>query len=700
MRKPSASPIVALLVASATLVACGGDVPPPAQPPPPPPVDSAPPAPTASAPPTIPPAPVARQLTDDTSITTASGATFTAPKGWWVTNGPDAVVLEDPDRAYKATLVETSEPDAVKAIDAAWQRVQPGFALKKEHDPESSPPIRGWDSITSVGYETKTADQRVVFAMARRYGATTYVALGDGARSAMGRRGAQLDTAMWTFKPAGMHEESFKGKTPRAIDDARAKELDAFIEQARTKLDVPGAAVAVIEGGKVVYEKGFGVKTLGKKEPVTPDTLFMIGSITKSMTTMMEATLVNAGKIAWDTPVTQALPTFALGDPDLTGKLALWHTACACTGMPRRDMEFVFEFEKVTPKQRLAAMKTMKPTTGFGETFQYSNLMVAAGGYAAAHVFDPKRSIGDAYDAAMKKNIFEPIGMKETTLDFGTALRANHAMPHSDAIDGTPHPIPITEEHFVTALRPAGGVWSSVHDMERYVMTEMADGVSPDGKRVVSEANLHERRKQRVRSSDTGGYGLGLGVGTFRDLPTLGHDGGTFGFGTEMFMLPEQKIAIISLTNTAGGGGFNQAVERKVVEEIFEGAKDLAGPRVEFFAKEKQINVAKELEKVSREPDAKWVKGLAGTYSNADLGKIIVAATPKGGTLDAGEWKSAVGQKKEDDGTMKVVLVDPPFAGFEFVVGGDDAHPTLTLNDDQIKYVFERANAANATKAK
>jgi hypothetical protein len=157
-----------------------------------------------------------------------------------------------------------------------------------------------------------------------------------------------------------------------------------------------------------------------------------------------------------------------------------------------------------------------------------------------------------------------------------------------------------------------------------------------------------------------------------------------------MFMFPEQKIAIIALSDTAGGGAFNEVVQRKVIEEIFEGAKDLAGPRVEFFAKEKHDGIAKELEKVTLEPDAKWVKGLVGAYSNADLGKLTIAATPKGGTLDVGEWKSAFGQKKEADGTVKVVLLDPPFAGFELIPGGDDAHPTLTVLDDQVKYVFTR----------
>jgi CubicO group peptidase (beta-lactamase class C family) len=669
------------------LAACGAEPPlAPAPAPPPPAWASS--AANAAAPAT----PTTRQLADDTTVTTPSGATFTAPKGWWITEGGGAVVLEDPDRQLKATLVETAEPDALKAIDAAWQGAEQGFTLKPLHE-RHPPPIRGWDAVTNVDYDTKAADRRAVLAVARRYGTTSYVAVIDGEVGAVSRRGAQLDTALWTLAPPGMHDESFAGQTPRPLDDARAKELDAFIERARAALEVPGVAVAVVAGGKVVYEKGFGVRALGKKDAVTPDTLFMMGSITKSMTTMMEATLVDAGTLRWDTPVTTLLPSFALGDADTTSKLVLWHTACACTGMPRRDMEFIFDYAHVTPEQRIASMKTMSPTTRFGETFQYSNLMVAAGGYAAAHAYDPKRSFNDAYAAAMQAKIFGPLGMKSTTFDFAAAQRADHGMPHADAIDGAVRAIPLPEEDFVTPLRPAGAAWSNLRDMERYVMTEMAKGVTPEGKRVVSEANLLERRKPRIRVGDVDSYGLGLGVGTFRGLPMLAHNGGTLGFTTMMFMLPEQGVAVLSLTNTGGtGGALNSAIQRKIVEALFEGAKPLADARAEFFVKEKREDVAKEMERVNREPDAAWLAGLAGAYANADLGKATITVGAKGARFDAGEWGSAIGQEREADGTIKVVLLDPPMAGLNLLLGGDDdAHRMLTLLDDQVKYVFARA---------
>jgi CubicO group peptidase (beta-lactamase class C family) len=633
----------------------------------------------------------AKQLDADATIMTASGGSFTVAKGWWVTKDKDSVLLEDPDRGLHAWLIEVHETDAAKAIAAAWKRVQPGFS-RKEEDVDSRPPIRGWDETRDVGYVTATPEHRAVFASLKRHGGTCYVWLVDGDEAVVGRRGAQLETAIWTLHVPGVIEESFAGRTPHPLDEARSKELAAFAEEARRKLEVPGTAVAVVQGGKVVFERGFGVKTLGRKDPVGPETLFMMGSITKSMTTMMEAALVDAGKFAWDTPVTTVFPDFALGDPETTRKLTMAHTACACTGFPRQDMEFLFESEGVTPEKAVARMRTWKPTTGFGETFQYSNMMVAAGGYAAARAFDSKAPIGEAYDRTMRETVFGPIGMKATTLDFAVAERGDHATPHGEAIDGMIHPLPIAEEHMVLPVRPAGGVWSNVRDMARYVMTEMSKGVSPEGKRVVSEANLLERRKPRVRSGELTSYGLGLEVGTFRDLPIVTHNGGTFGFTTLMFDFPEQSLGIIVLTNASAdeAGAYLDAVHRKVVELVFEG-RPLAAARVDYAVKKKKEHVAKELAKLTPHPDPAWFAGLTGEYTNEALGKVRIAAGPKGGTFDAGEWKTAFAQRKDPDGTMKIELSDPPMAGMTLVVAGDAAHPTLTLETDQQKYTFTRA---------
>jgi CubicO group peptidase (beta-lactamase class C family) len=645
-----------------------------------------PPAPTVPAPPSAPQPPRARQLAAETPVTTASGATFTAPPGWWLTQDKEATTLEDPDRQLRATLLETNEADVERAALASWKRVHPDFALKVR-DVNGPPPIRGWDTQSWVAYETPAAEHRQATALVRRRGNVTLVALLEGPDAAFGRRGAQLDTALWTFRYSGQAEESFQGQTPKPFDAARAKELEAFAEDARQRLGIVGSAVAVLQNDKIVFEKGFGARALGGKEKVTPSTLFMIGSITKSMTTFLQATLVDEGKMRWDTPVTQLLPDFALADPEVTKRLVMWHTSCACTGMPRQDLEFIFEFDNVTPEQRIASMRAMKPTTAFGETFQYSNLMVAAGGYAAARALDPKGPLGPAYDAAMKARVFGPMGMTATTLDFKAAERADHAMPHSWNIDGDVKPVAMNAEHFVLPVRPAGGAWSSVHDMARYVATELANGVTPEGKRVVSEANLLERRKPRVRSGEVDSYALGLGVGKFRDLPLVSHTGGTLGFHTLMFYLPEQHVGVVVLTNTVSPQGYMEIVQRKVMELFFEG-RDLARLRLEYRIKRKPIEVADEHKHVLPEAEKGFFEKLAGTYANEALGKVKITLDGKGGAVfDAGEWKSPIVETREDDGTIKVKLTEPPMAGFELTVDG----ATLIADTAQQKYVFVRS---------
>jgi CubicO group peptidase (beta-lactamase class C family) len=634
---------------------------------------------------------VRQRLSHETVITTQSGATFQAPQGWWLDTSRGVIVLEAPDRLLKATLVETSEQDVVRAIAQSWQRIQPGFALKAQGLPKSPPPVRGWEITTNVEYETQTEQDDVVAALGRRYGGVTYVALLEGKKSAVSARGVQLDVALWSLKPKGMHEETFRGRTARVFDDRIAAELEAFVETARVKLDVPGVAVAVLQGGKVVFEKGFGVRTLGRNDAVTPKSLFLVGSITKSMTTMMQASLVDGGFFGWDTPVAKALPSFTLGSAELAGKLTMAHTACACSGIPRRDLEIVFEFRGVTPEQALARLKTLQPTTGFGEVFQYSNELVAAGGFAAAHVFEPKKSLGDAYDSAMRTRVFGPIGMKNTTLDFTSAVRAEHATPHAEGIDGKPRSISLSLEDYLLPLRPAGGVWSNLRDLSLYALTEMSGGVAPDGKRVISEANLLERRKPRVRIGDVESYGLGLVVGTFRDLPVSWHSGQTAGFAALMHLLPEQAIATIVLTNSNRGGTLCQLVQRKLAEELFDG-RHLAGPRLAFFAESKREKVAKALQQTALEPDPALLKRLAGRYRNQTLGEVRLTSVGKAGIVDAGEWRSAFGQSKEAGGTIKLILLDPPLTGLvDFEVAGDDARPKLIVSLEQESFVFERA---------
>src|SRR5258708_10482101 len=119
------------------------------------------------------------------------------------------------------------------------------------------------------------------------------------------------------------------------------------------KLGVPGASMALISGGQVVYEGGLGVRELGKPTPVDANALFRAAANTKGRTTLLLARLADEKKLHWEQPVTQIYPAFKLGDADTTKKVLVRHLVCACTGLPRQDLEWIFEFQQATPASSL-----------------------------------------------------------------------------------------------------------------------------------------------------------------------------------------------------------------------------------------------------------------------------------------------------------------------------------------------------------
>src|SRR5262249_36845242 len=156
------------------------------------------------------------------------------------------------------------------------------------------------------------------------------------------------------------------------------------------------------------------------------------------------------------------------------------------------------------------SLGTMMPTSRFGELFQYSNLMAAAGGFVGGHAAFPKLELGAAYDKAMQTLVFDPLGMSSTTFDYAKALRGNHAMPHGIDIDGKPARDLMEENYAAISARPAGAAWSNVDDMLKYVAMELAEGALPNGKPYIGKEALLARRIPNVAIGADAAYGMGL----------------------------------------------------------------------------------------------------------------------------------------------------------------------------------------------
>jgi len=635
--------------------------------------------------------PAAReQLAADTPRATPDGATFVAPGGWWIETRGNAVILT-PEGDSRIALVDVHGKDADAAVKAAWEAVRPDmkWALKLTRD---QPGREGWDSFRGYAYEVSPNEHRAVTARAAKRGEAFTVLIFDMDDAVAEKRAGQIAAVFDRLQPPGYRRESFAGKKAAPLDAEHVKKLKDFVVKSLAELGVPGAAIGLYQDGKIVFEGGFGVRKLGDPTPVDADTLFMIASNTKSMTTLLLATLVDEGKLTWDTPVVQVMPDFKLGDSETTKQVLVRHLVCACTGLPRQDFEWILEFQGATPKSEMALLGTFQPTSKFGEMFQYSNLLAAAGGFVAAHVISPDRELGAAYDDAMAARIFTPLGMSSTTFDYAKALAGNHASPHAWDADGNTAAAVMEANYSIRPLRPAGGAWSSARDMMRYLRMELGKGVL-DGKRVASEANVVSRRNPQIRIGNDVTYGMGLEVDRKWGIPIVSHGGSMIGYKSDMYYLPEHDVAAVILTNSDEGNALLGPFRRRLVEVLFDG-KPEAEENVATVAKNIKAAVLEERKRLTIPAERTAADRLAVKYSNASLGEIAVSRRDHDTWFDFGEWKTPVASRKNDDGTTAFVTLVPGFEGLPFVVGEKDAKRTLTFRDAQHEYVFTEVESA------
>jgi CubicO group peptidase (beta-lactamase class C family) len=502
--------------------------------------------------------------------------------------------------------------------------------------------------------------------------------------------------------------------TPLPLTGKRLSDFEAYVATMLDEVGIPGAAVAVVQDGAVAFLQGFGVREFGRPEPVTGDMMLRIGSVTKSFSALLAATLVDAGRLTWETLLVDLLPSFALVDPELTSRLTVADAFCACTGLPRRDLEFQFRAQELTPELVIESMARLPLTAPFGERFQYNNQLVASGGFAAAVADGGSPSdLGHAYAIALRERVLNPIGMERTTLSLDEVVAGNdYATPHAADITGSLHPMPLLEDDdWIVPVVPTGGLWSSAREVARYVQTELNRGVSPDGVRVVSAENLGRTWQPGVPIGLPGGllelvgiygpYGLGWWVGAYGGQRVVWHSGFTLGFSSLVTLLPEAELGVVVLTNGSGlAGEMNHAVTFRLLELAFDQPESFATKFRSFLAGQRSAPPA-ELGQV----DAAEVTSFLGRYENADVGELTLAL--RAGTLlmTAGGFRSEL-RPRLDDGApgTAYIPVDSPFGSglvpmtIDLQTGDDGRlEVTLTVHDDDGNDLVYRYEPVGAT---
>ena len=488
------------------------------------------------------------------------------------------------------------------------------------------------------------------------------------------------------------------GVSPLSLADERLVAFDAYVAAKLAELHIPGASVAVVQGGEVVFLNGYGARELGRPEPVTPDTLLRIGSVTKSFSALLTAAVVDAGRLRWETPLVELLPTFAVADPELTPLLTVADAFCACTGLPRRDFELIFNDRELTPELLVAGIAQLPLTASYGEKFQYSNQLVAAGGYAAAVANGgAPDGLGDAYAIALRERVLNPIGMPRSTLTLTDVLASgDYAAPHAEDIAGAVHRLPLMEDDsWIVPAAPAGALWSSAREMARYVQTQLGRGLNPDGARVVSAANLERTWQPGVALLPPPGtppevaalnehYALGWVVGSYGKQRVIQHSGATYGFVSLVTFLPDADLGLVVLTNGPGmaSGLLTVTVQFRLLELVFDRptAFDAGLKPLLAVATEERADLLAQLDDVDLAAVAPYI----GRYANPALGEFTLVLREGRLIFDAGELRSELRPRVDSAGaTTDYRMVDPPMAFPQAltvtVADGPDGRPQAVL---------------------
>jgi CubicO group peptidase (beta-lactamase class C family) len=615
-------------------------------------------------------------------------ATFTVPEGWSQQASGSLVTLEPPEGDLRLVIAEVGPAaDARGAVAAAWE----AYRGKETHAFKvlSPAPARdGWDEQAIVNYETSPAEHLAVAAAALRKGPAWTVMILDGSAATYEKRAGPFSVILQSLRPAGHARESFAGRTAHRLDPARVKALLDFVRDAAATLEVPGVGVALIDHGEIVYEGGVGVRQAGRPEPIGPHTRFMVASNTKGMATLLLARLVDEGKLSWDEPATKVYPAFRLGDDETTRQVLVRHLVSAFTGLPRKDYEWLFTTTADTPAtttfDQLAATQ---PTSRFGEVFQYNNLMASAAGYIGGHVAYPGRDVGEAFDQAMQEKIFDPLGMHDTTFSTETALKGDHASPHGKDPDGHLRVSGMEINNAVMPSRPAGGAWSSPHDMILYAQNELSEGVLPNGKRFIGADHVLARRVRGAPVGEDQWYGMGLMEDATWGVSVIHHGGDLPGYHSDVFAIPAAQVGAVILTNADRGVFIRRPFLRRLLELLYDGEPQ-AAEDIRAAAEQAEAQRLAERKRLIIAPPGADVAGLASAYASADLGTVAIERDGDIVRVRTAAWTSDVASRHNDDGTVSLVTIDPQISGLAFVIGESGGKRTLTTRDGQHVYQF------------
>src|SRR2546423_9536913 len=324
--------------------------------------------------------------------------------------------------------------------------------------------------------------------------------------------------------------------------------FDEFMEKTLKDWNAPGIGVGIVVGDKLVFAKGYGYRDYEKKLPVTPQTMFTIASNTKLFTAVAAGMLVEEGKLTWDRPIKESVPTIEFYNSYLNNTITLRDMLSHRTGITRHDS--IWYKSDYSTKELFERLKYLEPKESPRQIFLYNNMMYAGAGYAI------ELRSGKPWAEFVRERILQPLGMTHTVFSISDMLKQpDVGVPFTERRDSFElYKIPYYEEQ--QGVAPAGAIISNIEDMSHWLIALMNNG-QYNGKQVLPAKALAATMEPAIALPNAAGqtrgwwevlnqaYGMGRWTASYRGRFVTFHGGDLPGFHSQISFMPNEHIGVI-----------------------------------------------------------------------------------------------------------------------------------------------------------
>lgn len=329
--------------------------------------------------------------------------------------------------------------------------------------------------------------------------------------------------------------------------------LDKYIPDLMQYFGAPGLAISIVKDGEIEYSKGFGTKTINRNDPVDNNTLFAIGSISKSFTAIALAMLVDEGKIDWDDRVIKYVPYFQLYDPYVTSSFTIRDLLTHRSGLKEVSGGTLWYHSDLSREDIIKGLKYLDPVTEFRTKPAYQNTMFLVASKVVESVAK------ETWDDFVSKRIFEPLRMENTITSQAERKKSqNISNPH---IKNEAHETITIEQEKMDNMAPAGSIYSSANDMARYMNFLLSNGINGNdtliSKTVFNEIlkpQFHFQSFSEPIHNEFTSYGFGWWLTPKNGNKIVDHSGGVDGMAANLIMVKNRNFGVIVLTNSSAAG--------------------------------------------------------------------------------------------------------------------------------------------------